>query len=141
MEYEAQQGSDLRVLKMGIWLISVLSGFLRLFIAAQYQQLDMILEKDIFLGYFALPVAMIMAWQYLWHRSFLNDIAVKHPLIYQALLHIIYIGFYCCWSHFYIVHFGWHDWLVVIASALDLLIIIMLAVHFVYDEPPRYTYV
>jgi hypothetical protein len=140
MENEIERGRDLRLLKIGIWFISVLSGLLRFFIASQFQMADYELEKIIILGYFFMPLTIIFQGPTLLMRSLPAVISVKFSAFHQFLIHLFWVLFLLFWTASYIFLFGWQHPLVVVASAMDLAIVVLLIAHLMNEEPPRYTY-
>jgi hypothetical protein len=129
------KNSDLLLIKLLIFVLSAGSGFLRIIIAKDLNQLDFEIDSGWIFGYFFLPFGCILA-----HKgvSPLNQmITSMAPLFWYFVLHLGFIGYLIVWIYISVVRYGLGSSYIMLACAMDLALILLLIGNFALDRESR----
>jgi hypothetical protein len=129
--------SDLLLIKLLIFLLSAGSGFLRIIIAKDLNQLDLVLDSGLIIGYFTLPAVCILV-----HKGStptaqrFNSIA---PRFFYFLLQLSFIGYLLLWIYISILRYGLDSPHILLPCAMDFANILLLIGNYALDrESPKW---
>jgi len=131
------KNSGLLLIKLLIFLLSAGSGFLRAIIAKQTNQLHLVLDSSLIVGYFALPAGLIFIHKGWTLRAQLyTSIA---PRFFYFMMHLIFIGYLLLWIYISIGVYGVSNLYALLPSTIDLVLIVLIIANYALDrESPKW---